>query len=221
MFLSHIHNIIELLSFLLALRYRANVQTTFLKFAPLFLGFIFSCDLIMAIQRLMKLTTSNIWFNHLVCIAEVLFYGFVFYSLSNKLIIKRVILFCMIILPVLNLIGVFLCSSTIYFSNVFFLSSIILSGIALSYIYNSFVSESTLPDNRVSGFWIAFGVSIFYSGVSIVFILHDLIEKHHLHILGVKLYQLVPRLLSVVLYVSISIAIILCRQRKSILRLQS
>ena len=64
-----------------------------------------------------------------------------------------------------------------------------------------------------SGFWLAMGVSIFFSGTSIVFALHDLIIKNNLTFFGAKLYNFVPRVLSVILYASISIAIILCKKK--------
>ena len=61
-------------------------------------------------------------------------------------------------------------------------------------------------------FWVAFGVALFFSGVSIVFSNYDYIKQHNLTLFGERLYHFVPRLLSVFLYTCISISLIICRK---------
>jgi hypothetical protein len=64
-------------------------------------------------------------------------------------------------------------------------------------------------------FWIAFGTALFYSGVSITFSLYDVIIRHNLIFLGLRLYNSIPQVLCLPLYLSISISIILSKRRKS------
>jgi hypothetical protein len=60
--------------------------------------------------------------------------------------------------------------------------------------------------------WVAVGVVVFFSGVSIVFSLYQFIQIRQIKLWGEPIYTLVPRLLSIILYSCLSIAIITCRK---------
>ena len=182
-----------------------------------FLAFIFIGELIAKYEYAL-LHHINVGFYYLIAIAESIFYSFIFYQLSNKSTLKKATLFFAFNSVAAYIIGF------IFFRNdhSYFLPSLIISGfcfavIALWYIYLKFVTDDdeTLLIND-PGFWIALGVSLFFSGTSIVFSLYNVIAKNNLNLFGIKLYNFVPRILCIVLYASISIAIILCKKKKTI-----
>ena len=178
-----------------------------------FLIFIFFGELFAKYQYCV-LNRSTISMQYFIGISESIFYGFIFYKLYDRIILKKLIIFLILTNTLIFSFGL------IFFTNEFgyFFPSIILCGfflavIALGYIYTKYVDEDEIMLLNESGFWLAMGVSIFFSGTSIVFALHDLIIKNNLTFFGAKLYNFVPRVLSVILYASISIAIILCKKK--------
>lgn len=162
--------------------------------------------------------TSNISIYYVIGIVESVFYGYIFYSLNNRKTIKTLIviyIFCSVFAFLFGL--VFYRVGYGYYMSVLIGSGFFLALIALGYIYTKFVDDEETFLISEPGFWIAFGVSIFFSGTSIVFSLHDFIVDNNLTVFGAKLYNFVARVLCVVLYSSISIAIILCKKKSKIL----
>ena len=176
-----------------------------------FLGSIFFGEI------LAKNTQFGTIINYLIGVTESFFYGYMFYNLSNKYFVKKIIIYFVPISVLGYLISFFFSNN----KSVFFIANIVISGfflaaIALNYLYEKFDDDETILISD-SGFWIAIGVSLFYSGVSIVFSLHDFIVRNNLTLFNIKLYKLVPRILSVILYLSISISIILCKKKNKTL----
>ena len=209
--LAYLHNIFELLSFFVAIVYYRYLKGSFMKWFLPFLGFVFAGEMFV------KFIGSAILVNYLIGILESIFYGYIFYNLSHRLILKKAILF---FVPVSVICYLF---TYLFYGNLFtyFISNIIISGfflaaIALAYLYEKFADDDEILLVSEPGFWIAVGVSLFYSGISITFSLYDFIIKHDLSIVGVKLYNIVPRVLSIILYLSISISIILCKKKNRI-----
>lgn len=211
------HNIFELLSFFVAIFYYRYLKGTFMKWFLPFLGFIWVGEFFAYYQNII-LKVQAISINYLIGIVESVFYGYIFYNLSQRVILKKAIL---LFIPV-SVLGYFL---TYLFGRQFFhhfISNIIISGffiaaIALAYLYEKFADDDETLLVSEPGFWIAVGVSLFYSGISISFSLYNFIIKHDLSLFGLKLYKLVPRVLSVILYLCISISLILCKKKNKIL----
>ena len=186
-----------------------------------FLGFIFFAELVGEYQwGVFGIPTIDI--NYLIGIVESIFYGFIFYKLTNRLISKRLIFLGVLISVIVYIVSfVFFKKDHLYLFEDIIVSGFILSLISLMYLY----FKSSDDDETIllydPGFWIAFGVAIFYSGISISFSLHDFIKNNNLTFFGANLINVIPRYLSVILYSSISIAIILCKHQKKLSSLQS
>ena len=214
--LDYIHIIFEFISFLISIIFYRFIKDSYMKWFVPFLGFIFIAELIN--NRFYYLHSLTILIHYIIGIAESVFYGYIFYKLSNRPTQKKgIIIF--IILSVIGYVSSYFTHNT---SITYFLFNLIISGfllatIALVYLYTKFVDDDNTLLISESGFWIAFGVSLFYSGISISFSLYDLIYKNNLSLFGQNLLNLVPRILSVFLYISISISIVLCRKKKQIL----
>lgn len=211
--LTYIHNLFELLGFIVAIYYYPCLKKSFMKWFLPFLGFVFIGELV---EKFLNITVIV---NYLIGILESVFYGYIFYQLTRKRLFKKLILF---FIPV-SVAGYFICF--IFYGKDFsyFIPNIIITGfflatISLAYLYERFSDDDDeSPLFTEPGFWIAVGVCLFYSGVSISLSLYDFILKNDLSIFGVKLYSVTTRILSVILYLCISISIILCKEKKRIL----
>ncbi|MDP1762840.1 MAG: hypothetical protein Q8L07_03055 [Sediminibacterium sp.] len=207
--LTYIHNLFELLGFIVAIYYYPCLKKSFMKWFLPFLGFVFIGELV---EKFLNITVIV---NYLIGILESVFYGYIFYQLTRKRRIKKLILF---FIPV-SVAGYFICF--IFYGKDFsyFIPNIIITGfflatISLAYLYERFADDDDALLFAEPGFWIAVGVCLFYSGVSISLSLYDFILKNDLSIFGVKLYSVTTRILSVILYLCISISIILCKEKK-------
>lgn len=212
----YINNLAELFSLVVAIIYYPYLKRTVMKWFLPFLAFITVSE--MYGQYIgYALHKSNTVIYGFIAIVEAVFYSYFFYTITIKGASKKIVLTISIINILISLILFFLTAEnpSYLFTNLICLS-ICFSFISLTYIYSKFVSDEAIYLLSEPGFWVAFGVAIFFSGVSVVFSLHDFSLKHNLTFLGVKLYNIVPQILSVLLYLSISTAIILCKKKTRI-----
>jgi len=213
----HINNIVELLSLMVAIFYYPYLKGSFMKWFLPFLGFVFLGEIIANYQRtVLKEQTFQI--NYLIAITESIFYGYVFYKLNHRVWLRRILLFFIPVSVFGYLLSYFLFKDPLkyIFPNII-ISGFCLAAISLFYLYTKFLDDDENLLVSDPGFWIAFGVTLFYSGVSISFSLYKLIMKNNLFLFGERLLNLIPQILSVILYLSISIAIILCKQKRKVL----
>lgn len=215
--MSHLYVIVEFISLIIAVFYYPYLKRCYMKWVLPFLGFIFLSEFTIAYQHYFDHLRSSVNINYLILSVESCFYGYIFYELSNKLILRKVAL-----LTTLINITLIIFSFAIYKSEpenfiiILIIVGLLLTMTALIYIYTLFVDDNNLSLIKEPGFWIATGVSLFFSGVSIVFSLHNMILKNNLRLFGIMLYNFVPSILSVILYMCISIAIILCKKKTKI-----
>ena len=209
---SEFYYIVEIISFLIAIWRYPIIKSTKMKWFPLFLAFIIVFEFI-AFYQSFYLGKPTYGINYFIAIVEIFYYGNLFYvSIKNTL--KRKFIRIMIITGIV----VFLISSFnhpkefryFYFS--FILSGFFISCMALMFILEQFEENKKNDLKSDPIFWVAFGVALFFSGVSIVFSNYDYIKQHNLTLFGERLYHFVPRLLSVFLYTCISISLIICRK---------
>lgn len=204
----------ELIAFLAAILYYPYLKSSYMKWFLPFLIFIFLAELFANYQTNV-LKENAVRINYLIAIIESIFYGYIFYRLNNPSFSSRVCLFFIPTSVVAYVVTYFICDQPLeyFFPNIIF-SGFFIAMSALFYLYSQFLidEETILISNP--GFWIAFGVSLFYSGISISFSLHNVIKSNNIFLFGESLLNIVPRVLSVILYISISIAIILCKHQK-------
>ena len=206
---AYIHHIFELISFFVAIIYYRYLKDSFMKWFLPFLGFIFICEVIGNYQNAI-LKEPAVIINYLVGIVESVFYGYIFYHLSHRKILKKAIVIFVPISVISYLITFYFSGkSLIYFFPNIVISGFFLAAIALFYLYERFADDDQILLISESGFWISVGVSLFYSGTSISFSLYSFILKNDLSLFGQKAFVIAPRVLSIILYLSISISLIL------------
>lgn len=212
----YINNLAELFSLVVAIIYYPYLKRTVMKWFLPFLAFVFVGEMYAKYVGYV-LGRSNTEIYGFITIVESVFYGYFFYTITLKERPKKIIFIISLVNIAISVIFFFFISNnpSRLFTNLIFLS-FFFSIISLTYIYSKFISDEVAYLLSEPGFWVAFGVTLFFSGVSVVFSLHDFSMKHNLTFLGFKLYHIVPKLLSVLLYLSISIAIILCKKKTRI-----
>ena len=212
----NINNLAELFSLVVAIIYYSYLKNSVMKWFLPFLAFVFVGEMYAKYVGYVLLR-SNTYVYSCITIVESIFYGYFFYAITVKEISKKIIFILSCINIFISIFFLFLISynPSYLFINLIFLS-ICFSFISLTYIYSKFISDEAAYLLSEPGFWVAFGVTLFFSGVSVVFSLHDFSMRHNLRLFGVKLYHIVPQALCVLLYLSISTAIILCKKKTRI-----
>lgn len=218
--MNNIHILFEFLSLLVAVIYFPYLKPGFMKWFLPYLAFIFLSEFMVAYQTYLDANRPNVTFYYFISILEYIFYNYIFYHLLSNRMIKRLVFFLIIGVTLNFFVGLlFAANKQTYLLLSLAISGFLLAAIAQVYIYLKFISDDETSTLLISepGFWIAFGVSIFFSGTCIVFSLHDFIMKNELVFFGFKLYHFVPRVLSIFLYSGISVSLILCKKKSKIL----
>ena len=208
-----INHIAEFVSVIVAIYCYPLLKGSYMKWFLPFLVFILLGELVEAYQS-HYYHVSTIPVNYLIGTVESVFYGYIFYHLNTDRIRQKQL--CVMIL--LSIAG-YIISYVVYGSATdpfvynLVISGFMLSLIALLYLYDSFDNDHIhmLSD---PGFWLAFGICLFYSSISIVFMSWRVILLNNISVFGLMLYHLVPKLLCVLLYGSISLALISYARKK-------
>lgn len=155
-------------------------------------------------------TPLFIWYH----VFTTVFYTFIFQNLFKQLKHSKYV----------NII-MWIVSSSIIFSFIFiffFVSNYVeykyrlqivlyfyLCILAAFYLYKEFTNDS-LDELLIkkSGFWIAAGLLLFYSAISVVYALHPTASKNNIYILGLPIHLFFANILSVILYTCLSVAMI-------------
>ncbi len=156
---------------------------------------------------------NTAWMYNLMNLFSNLFYGFIFYSFAKGKRHKKTV-------AIITL--VYVASSIVYISFTTFLKfnndvaaagGIIQVLFSCLYYYFYLQDDSYLKERHyASGLLIASGVLIFYVGIAICFSLFNYIKLHELKLFDTFLYNLIPRYLSIILYILISIALVIWKK---------
>jgi hypothetical protein len=203
----YIEFLFEAISLIVAVVYYKKIRRSFMKWFLPFLVVIFVGE-IFAYQG-----NLGFYFTYLLSSLESIFYCYIFYNLIDNGPVRRIMTFLTIIVLVGFLAGfLFFDVSRRYmgfFMKVRIAGSLLTAFYALFYLYTRFVKDEHNRLIKDSGFWIAFGVILYSAGLSFIFSLYSIIVEQRLMLFGEFLYRLIPRLLCVILYSSLSISIIL------------
>lgn len=213
MILETIHICFEFLSLAIALISYSRLKNTFMVYFIPFLVILISSEII-------AWHSSNTVI--LYAILNPLthcFYAFIFCNYIISIKQKRIFIYVAAIYCMLCVTGHFFDDSQ--YSLFYYL---IASGglmqvyFSCTFFYQYLTSDDiTLMKKWDSGLWIASGLLIFYSAVTICFSLHGYIKENELKIFGLYLYHIIPRVLSPILYSCLCISFILWKNPKEIL----
>ena len=153
-------------------------------------------------------------------IVSCCFYSYLFYKLLNN---YRYIRFFILAFAIINslIFGYifFFISNFIEFNyKMKIIDGIYFVCISCIYLYAQFMDDD-LEELLVkkSGFWIAAGLLLFYSAYSIVITLHPITSKNKIFVFGLPLHNFFAQVLSVILYICFSAAMIVWKPKATTL----
>jgi hypothetical protein len=201
----------ELISFLIAVWAYPYLRRSYLKWFMPFLGFIFLSE------TASNLAPVGFYSTYLNPVFEVCIYGYVFFELATGRRSRICIIILMACVLIAYVFSYFFLDTDhlfmFYYMKVSMVFSFIVTAIALNYLYRQGSNDFSIRLLQQPGVWIAFGVSIFFSGFSLAGALYSYMIHMNLNVFGIRMYNLIPRILSVVLYSCLSVAIVLFRRR--------
>jgi hypothetical protein len=208
----YLYHFIELLCTLLAIFFFRHLRAQRMALLLPFLIFITLAEYIAILLRNV-FHTSTYGINYLIMLVEWLFYNFLFLRFSPQPLLRQFIRVCLPLMTTCILVGYFFFPG--YYPAFYYciiLVGFFLSFNSLGYMYSRFLQDEMNDLTHDPVIWVAVGVVVFFSGVSIVFSLYQFIQIRQIKLWGEPIYTLVPRLLSIILYSCLSIAIITCRK---------
>lgn len=211
-----LHHYFEFLSLVIALYCVNRLRNNFVIWFIPYLFIVFSSEL-SANYLYYTHGYSTAWIYNFLNLLSHLFYAYIFLNFAIRNSKKVTILFITGTYIIASLIYHF--STSIHILNNYVIASggIIQVLFACSYFSQYLKDDDLAKDNKyTSGLWLAAGILIFYAGVAICFSLYNYIRFNKLLLFGMPLYNSIPRYLSVILYSSISIALLTWRKQKLI-----
>ncbi len=200
----------EFLSLLCALFCLGRLRNSFMKWFVPFLALTVLVEIVchILLQHDKNTLPAYIIFDTIT----VTFYTFIFYNFSIKKYLKNILLVT-ISFRIVFTVTYYLLSLIFPSYYLFVVSGIQMIFFSCLLFYQYLRTEDLdIVANHKSGIWFAAGILIFYAGVTIVLSLVNYIRHNELKIAGVYLYNFVPRYLSIILYVCISISLILWKK---------
>lgn len=213
--LQYIGVIAEFIALLVAIVCYHSIQKSLLKWTVPFLMIVLFGELVTQ-QHINFLTSFRREFHFLIAVCEAIYYGYVFYHLSTRHSLRQlIILFVLTSITVYLVTYTFAGSNFSYFIFELMLFGFLLTAIALAYLYEEFKKNDKVVFIHLPGFWVAVGVSLFYSSISLSLSFYNIINTNGITVGGIGLVNFITRMASVILYLCISISIILCKQNGS------
>jgi hypothetical protein len=213
--------IAELVSLLFAIFYYKRLKETIYVYAIPFLLFIIYAEAgaiyhIYAFSKY-EVTNGNTHIYLWVSIVETIFYSSFFYKILGNSFVKR-----MVVLMAILLVGIYLFLFFFFavyvesYFRIMTLASLYFTILSCIYFYKVFIHVEEENVVALADFWMVTGIFVFFSGTSLSFVLHHTLARPDIRIVGLYLYNLIPQVLSIILYGCFIAAFILCRKKKTI-----
>jgi hypothetical protein len=152
-----------------------------------------------------------------VSIVETIFYSRFFWLAFNNRTLKKMTEGMTVIMIASYLFLFFF--TYIYVESVLYLmalNGLYFTVLSCIYFYRLFINAEEENVLSLPDFWMAVGIFAFFSGTSLSFALHKTLKQTNIRIMGLYLYNIIPQVLSIILYGCFITAFILCRKKKTI-----
>ena len=189
--------------------FRGRNSPGYLKVFSLFLLFILIVETISAIQDIYAI--NNLLFVNLVTVFELTFYIYFVREIIRSRLVKRILLYCLIIYPAVFLVNILLVQGSVVFhSMTYALACLVIIFSCIFYFWEMFQQTYSINLARQPEFWICSGLLFYYACTFPVYGAVNLLNVLPKVILKNLLFILV--LLNILQYLSFTIAF-LCRLR--------
>jgi len=163
-----------------------------------------------------KYNASTGWIYNLLVPLTVIVFCFLYYRLPLVKPFRNAILALLVInlVAVIIVYGFFEPIHT-FNTYLFLVSGFIIVICGIFFLYQYFQLDSTRAEKQWLPFvWITGGLVIYYSVSSITIALYRLLVAHQVTVWGAKLHNIIPQLLSIILYSCFARAFYLCKKNK-------
>jgi len=209
----NLNHYLELLCLLIAIvNYKSlSRNTVFIYFIP-FLAITAFVEL----YAIGKDRTSKTIFYNFFLLFEFLFYAFIYYYNLRNVRLKKYILFSCLVFLAFYLINLFFVYGLYEFHSY---TSILSSFLKVIFIC-MFFYETILPETLSTSlflkpfFWVNVGLIFFSLGSVILLAMVNFLSSIDLQNKGIVVFKVIIKILNVILYGSLSLAFILCRNNK-------
>ena len=171
---------------------------------------------LMAVYHMYVLDASNGYIYNIYVIFQTLFFVYLFSGTGLKRSYKMLIRYSGVLYLVICLIVYIAFRSVFEFNRFIFIGSGLLVCIyAICYLFYYFNLDDAEEEFRQKPLLIITAATIFYfSVVSLTIVLYPYLAQMRTAIMGEKLYNIIPRMVSLILYSVFAYAFILCRKHR-------
>ncbi len=204
------------LSSLVGFTYREDLKSRLLSFFPFYLFLVFCQELFLFLYVSQHPTYSTGFIYNIYCPVNALFVALFYYHIpfnapSRKLMAGLIVLY----LATLAVTFGFIQSIRIYNNYLFLAGGFLITVCAILFLFNYFKLDNRAEEKKwLPAIWITIGVVVFYPVISISFALYKYLLIYQATIFGIKIYQLIPQLMSIFMYGCFIRAFYLCRKKK-------
>lgn len=203
------------LSALLSFVYRKNLKSRLLiLFVPfLFLLFVQELSLFFYVRK-WPLASTGIVYNFYNP-ASALFFSILYYRIPlNAPLRKLIIWLASVYLTIVVLTFTFIQPITIYNSYLALAAGVVITCCGIFFLFNYFnIDNRTQEKHWLPVIWVTIGIVAFYPVVNISFAFYKQLLAYRADIFGVKLYKVIPQLMSIFMYGCFSYAFYLCKKK--------
>lgn len=205
-----------LLSSILGFMYRKDLQSRQLFFLPFYLFLVFAQELFLFFYVKEHPAYSTGFIYNIYGPVNAIFFSVFFYSIPFNALARKLIaaLITIYLTAVLITFG-FIQSMYVYNSYLFLAGGFLITVCAILFLFNYFKLDNRAEEKKwLPVIWITIGVVVFYPVVSISFALYKYLLLYQATIFGLKLYRLIPQLMSIFMYGCFIRAFYLCKKKK-------
>ncbi len=210
----------EFISLLIAVLSYKKLKVTWYVYAIPFLFFVLYAEMGAtyhhAVYTRAECPNGNTHIYLWVSIVETIFYGRFFWLSFNSRILKKITESIAVVIIAGYLFLFFF--SYIYVESVLYLmalNGLFFTVLSCVYFYRLFINAEEENALSLPDFWMAVGIFTFFSGIGLSFVLHKTLEQTNIRIMGLYLYNLIPQVLSIILYGCFITAFLLCGKKRT------
>lgn len=210
MWLHIIYLAIMLLSAAAGFFYRKHLKSRNLGLLPFYLLFVFLQELVATTM----LVSTGIIYNIYNPITTI-FFSFLFTSIPFNQQSRRLIFGLLITyLAAVVITFIFIQPIRTYNNYVFLTGSMITVLNAILFLFNYFKLDNRAEEKKWQPvIWIVIGIVTFYPVVNIAFSFYKYLAAYDATLLGMKLYQMIPQIMSIFMYSCFTRSFYLCQKR--------
>jgi len=196
--------------------YRKSLKSRQLSLFPFYLLLVFAQELFAFLMIKKDSSYSTGYIYNIYNPVNALFYAIFYYRIPFNQAVRKLIGVLVIIFIAVNLVT-FCCIQSVYIYNSYLslAAGFLITLCGILFLFNYFKLDNHTEEKKwLPVIWITIGLVAFYPVVNISFALYKYLLAYQATVFGMKLYRLIPQLMSIFMYVCFIRAFYLCSKKK-------